>query len=441
MSEVNGTQTGFFLAHNQVNIGARIREDYKGKDWKEFKDSFLTVLGQMQPIIVEHSNAGYELVYGERRWRAIGELYEEGKTVQNLPPGMIWAATRENMPARTRKMMEFGENFHRSDFTYKEKAKYIREFHELMVEEYGKETWTQELTAYALKLSPASISLYLRVEEAIKNDPSVAKATTMDAAVKRLKVSDRMKVRHDEAKKDDNDSFQRASTVLHRGDSREWLPTVEDESVDLVIFDPPWGDDVSYKVQENHEGFDDSTEEATDIMESMFPHLFRILKADRFCVFWFRTWADEQMASLAKSNGFNLDFTRTPCIWIKPDKVVDQNRIPEKSLTEGYEKFFLLRKGDPLFHDRRPNNVFTYDRVPVASLIHPTEKPIGLQSDIIRLCTVPGELVVDPCAGSSSSLDAALRNNRKARGGEKVDTYWERGISRLAEYLKTFKEG
>jgi DNA modification methylase len=147
------------------------------------------------------------------------------------------------------------------------------------------------------------------------------------------------------------------------------------------------------------------------------------------------------MAKMAESYGFNLQFTRTPCIWYKPDKVADQNSNPEKQLIEAYETFYLLRKGDPIFHERFTHNVFAFERVPLGSIIHPTEKPVALCEPIIKLCTVPGETIVDPTAGSSAFLDAALRTNRRPRGCELSDRYHERGLVRLAEYLKTFSEG
>ena len=433
--------TGFYVRHDQIVLGERIREDYKAKDWDEFKASFLTAAGQMEPIIVRSLDDGkYELIYGERRWRAIGEHYAEGRKIPNLPDGEIWAATRDGLSRRVLLQLEFMENDQRSDFTFVEKAKFIRRFHEEMIAEYGKENWNQEMTAHTLKLSAASISHYLRIEEAIKSDPAVAKAQTMDAAVKRMKVSAKLKARHEEVKKDDNNSYARATHILHQGDAREWIKSIEDGSVDLINFDPPWGGEVSAKAQENHEGFDDTTEYADALMRDLLPELFRVLKEDRYCIFWFRSWADESMAALAESYGFNLDFTRTACIWYKPDKVTDQNRVPEKALVEGYEKFFILRKGDPIYHERRGNNVFPYNRVPLGSIIHPTEKPIDLCTDIIRLCSVPGETVLDPTAGSSAFLDAAIRSNRKATGCELSQTYWERGVTRLAEYLKTFNE-
>lgn len=428
-----------FISTDLIDIGDRIRQD-DGKDWDQFKQSF-PKNGQLQPIRVQPTEDGrYELISGWRRLKAIKEHHANGIAVPGVASGQIEITFREPVPLHTKLLQEFAENNDRADFNFLEKAKFIRRFHETMQLEHGTDVWTQELTAHSLNLSPASISHYLRVEEAAKADEGVGKAATLDAAVKRMKVNERTKDRIAAAKVDDNSSFDRATAILSLGDARTWITTLEDSSVDLVNFDPPWGDNASHKSAENHEEFDDSSEYAESLMGDLLPHIYRLLKPDRFCIFWHRLWATERMAALAESFGFNLQFTRTPCIWYKPDKVADQNRFPEKQLIDAYEPFYLLRKGDPIFHEKYTHNVFAFDRVPAAGVIHPTEKPLALCDALIRLCTVPGECIVDPTAGSSAFLDQAIRSNRKAKGCELSPKYHERGVARLAEHLKTFKE-
>jgi site-specific DNA-methyltransferase (adenine-specific) len=56
--------------------------------------------------------------------------------------------------------------------------------------------------------------------------------------------------------------------------------------------------------------------------------------------------------------------------------------------------------------------------------LHPTQKPIKLLKKLIEIFTDEGEVVIDPCAGSGSSLVAAIELNRKAFGFEiKKDSY------------------
>jgi site-specific DNA-methyltransferase (adenine-specific) len=50
--------------------------------------------------------------------------------------------------------------------------------------------------------------------------------------------------------------------------------------------------------------------------------------------------------------------------------------------------------------------------------LHPTQKPIGLLKKIIEIFTDEGDVVIDPVAGSGSSLVAAIELNRKAYGFE-----------------------
>jgi len=50
--------------------------------------------------------------------------------------------------------------------------------------------------------------------------------------------------------------------------------------------------------------------------------------------------------------------------------------------------------------------------------LHPTQKPLPLLKKLIEIFTDEGDIVIDPCAGSGSTLVAALELNRKAYGFE-----------------------
>ena len=50
--------------------------------------------------------------------------------------------------------------------------------------------------------------------------------------------------------------------------------------------------------------------------------------------------------------------------------------------------------------------------------IHPTQKPVHILKKLIELFTDVGEVVIDPCAGSGSTLLAAKQLNRRAYGFE-----------------------
>lgn len=50
--------------------------------------------------------------------------------------------------------------------------------------------------------------------------------------------------------------------------------------------------------------------------------------------------------------------------------------------------------------------------------IHPTQKPVELLEKLIKIFTDPGDIVIDPVAGSGSTLIAAINTGRKAFGFE-----------------------
>lgn len=50
--------------------------------------------------------------------------------------------------------------------------------------------------------------------------------------------------------------------------------------------------------------------------------------------------------------------------------------------------------------------------------IHPTQKPVGLLKQLIEIFTDEGDVVIDPCAGSGSTLRAAYELGRSAYGFE-----------------------
>lgn len=64
----------------------------------------------------------------------------------------------------------------------------------------------------------------------------------------------------------------------------------------------------------------------------------------------------------------------------------------------------------------------------------PTEKPVDLLSILVSQSTQPGELVIDPCCGSGSTLEAAVALGRRAWGADIAPRALELTQARLALY-------
>jgi site-specific DNA-methyltransferase (adenine-specific) len=68
--------------------------------------------------------------------------------------------------------------------------------------------------------------------------------------------------------------------------------------------------------------------------------------------------------------------------------------------------------------DRFPTSVLSFASVGTSSKerVHPQQKPVPLLRWLVRAYSNPGDLVVDPFAGSGSTLKAALLEGRRAKG-------------------------
>lgn len=80
----------------------------------------------------------------------------------------------------------------------------------------------------------------------------------------------------------------------------------------------------------------------------------------------------------------------------------------------------LYRDKLPKFNNegRMVFNAMDWPRDNESEKIHPTQKPVKLLQRLIGLFTDPGDVVIDPCAGSGSTIIAASRMGRSGYGFE-----------------------
>ena len=63
--------------------------------------------------------------------------------------------------------------------------------------------------------------------------------------------------------------------------------------------------------------------------------------------------------------------------------------------------------------------------------IHPAQKPIPLLRRLIEIFTDEGDVIIDPCAGSGSTLRAAREMNRNSYGFEVSKEFYEKALSMM----------
>ena len=82
-------------------------------------------------------------------------------------------------------------------------------------------------------------------------------------------------------------------------------------------------------------------------------------------------------------------------------------------------------------------NCFDYPRDLGAEKIHPTQKPVALLERLIELFTDENEVVIDPCAGSGSTLMAARNLNRRAYGFEIKKNFYTEAQAMLTKPVES----
>jgi len=63
--------------------------------------------------------------------------------------------------------------------------------------------------------------------------------------------------------------------------------------------------------------------------------------------------------------------------------------------------------------------------------IHPAQKPVNLLKRLIEICTDKGDVVIDPCCGSGSTLRAALETGRNSYGFEISKEFFNRAKNEM----------
>lgn len=212
--------------------------------------------------------------------------------------------------------------------------------------------------------------------------------------------------------------------MIVQSDAVAWLKTLLPDSVDLVITDPAYESLEKHRAKGSTTRLKESDGSSNPWFEifpnerfgDLFRELYRVMKPGSHLYMLVDSETMFHVKPIGEAHGFR--FWR-PLVW---DKV----RIGMGYHYRGRAEYILFfEKGKRKLNNLSISDVLTIDpadfeedviRTPRVLGKYPTEKPVPLLEILVQQSSAPGELVVDPFAGSGSTGVAALIHGRRFAG-------------------------
>lgn len=244
--------------------------------------------------------------------------------------------------------------------------------------------------------------------------------------------------------------------TIHHGEALELMSQIDDKSIDLIICDLPYG----------------TTKNPWDNIipfEGLWKEYKRIIKDNGAIILFAQgMFTSQLMESNKKMWRYNL-------IWEKdrPSGFLNAKRMPLRNHEDILVYYKKLPTYHPQFWEGRPlhgmgkkfreghlgnNNYgkFASHQNPSAERegdttkfprsvlkfpkphppIHPTQKPVELLEWLIKSYSEEGQVILDNCSGSGSTLIAAMKCNRQFIGIEIEETY----VRLIEERIETYRD-
>ena len=220
----------------------------------------------------------------------------------------------------------------------------------------------------------------------------------------------------------------------------DFLKTVSDKSVDLVLIDPPYevsrdtnfqsgeakGNDTDrFRVSMNFGDWDNNFTG----LDLVIKECHRLLKDGGTLICFYDLWKLTTLKEYFELANFKqLRFIE----WVKTNPVPLNSKT--NYLTNSREIAIVgVKKGKPTFNSEYDNGIYKYPICHDKGRFHPTQKPVALLEDLILKHSNENDTILDCFAGSGSTAVAAHNTNRNFIGCELSKEYFDKTLERFDE--------
>lgn len=215
---------------------------------------------------------------------------------------------------------------------------------------------------------------------------------------------------------------------LYKQDAYDWIKSIDDDSIDLIIIDPPYINTTTPITQWKHineqitEGFADGFDFA------IFNEFKRVQKNFNIYIFCNKVLLFKLIEFFADSK-----YLTELLVWHKNNPPPMCNN---KYLSDLEYVLYVRQRGTKLYNTYETSSkVFNSNASNAKQLkskiYHPTLKPVDFINRFVINSSKPGDTILDCFMGSAPVAESCIINNRNFVGCEKLDKYFQVATTRI----------
>lgn len=407
--------------------------------------------GLLHPPVLRDESGVWTLVAGERRMKAIAQIWELGGSFrcdnQEVPAGEMPFTNLGDLSDLEAEEAELDENLKRKDLTWQEHAAAVARLHRLRQGQQVEKAVKLQTPLVAQTYADTALELLGKSEGAYQDqirkeiivskhlaNPAIAKAKSADEAFKILKKQEES-AKNVELARTVGASFNADLHTLLNVDCLDYMTTAADlpeaEKFDVILTDPPYGmgadnfGDAGGKLTGIEHRYDDSPEHFTKLMTAWSKLSYNVVKAQAHAYVFCDIDKFHELKALMQAAGWYV--FRTPLINHKMNS--GRVPLPDQGPRRQYEIILYAIKGKKQTTHIYPDVISTSAD---ENFSHGAQKPVALYQNLLQRSVRPGDRVLDTFAGSGTIFEAANGFKCSATGTELNPEYFGMCLARIA---------
>lgn len=214
----------------------------------------------------------------------------------------------------------------------------------------------------------------------------------------------------------------------------DMFPLLKDESVDLVVTDPPYLMNYATNRRNNkeHKFCKPIIGDKDFDIELYLSECHKKMK-NNTGIYVFCNSNKVDVFKIAMEKYFKL---KNIIIWVKNNWTAGDLK---GAFSKQHEFILYGNKGRKIINGKRITDVWYFNKIVGKKQLHQNQKPVELLELCIEKSSNEGDLVFDGCLGSGSTAIAAINKNRRFIGIEKDKEYFKIAMQRLNKGESSWK--